>query len=310
MEDEQSPNCSSSIVHCPVMNALLVLDKPQGLSSHSAVHRVRKLTGEERVGHAGTLDPMATGVLLILLGSAVRLSEWIVDHDKRYRATVKLGVETDTYDATGTTTATHEVGVTEAEIRAALDSFVGKQNQIPPAHSAIQMGGKRAYDLARKGVELTMQPRAVEIYSITNVEIENESVSFDVHTSKGTYIRSLAHDIGEKLGTGAHLSALRRIASGAFSITQSLTLEQVADAVAQGTLAQHLLPMDMAIPQFDALVLDTAQVRAIRHGQFIAPSENLTSPLVRAYDEHHTLIAILERISETQLKPKKVLDTA
>src|SRR5204862_5644084 len=115
--------------------------------------------------------------------------------------------------------------------------------------------GKRAYNLARQGIELTMQPRAVEIYSITNLEIENDVVAFDVHTSKGTYIRSLAHDIGVKLGTGAHLTALRRIASGTFSIAQSLTLEQVAEAVAQGTLEKHLLPMDLAIPQFDALVL-------------------------------------------------------
>lgn len=291
------------------MNALLVLDKPQGLSSHSAVHRVRKLTGEERVGHAGTLDPMATGVLLILLGNAVRLSEWIVDHDKRYRATVKLGVETDSYDATGTVTETRTVSATPDEIRAAVSFFVGKQNQIPPAHSAIQIQGKRAYNLARQGVELTMQPRAVEIYSITNLEIENDLVSFDVHTSKGTYIRSLAHDIGEKLGTGAHLAALRRVASGTFSIEQSLTLEQVAGAVAQGTLEGHLLPMDLAIPQFDAMVLDAAQARAVRHGQFITPPENLTSALVRAYDEQKHLIAILERISETQLKPKKVLET-
>src|SRR5437762_12654408 len=135
MDNEQWTNCSLSIVHCPSMNALLILDKPQGLSSHSAVHRVRKLTGEERVGHAGTLDPMATGVLLILLGNAVRLSEWIVDHDKRYRATIKLGVETDSYDATGTVTETRDVNVTQDEIRAAVASFVGKQNQIPPAHS-------------------------------------------------------------------------------------------------------------------------------------------------------------------------------
>src|SRR5436190_16525996 len=133
-------HCTLSVVHCSFfsMNSLLILDKPQGLSSHGAVHRLRALTGEERVGHAGTLDPMATGVLLILLGSAVRLSEYIVDHDKKYRTTVKLGVETDTYDATGTVVAIQAVNASPDEIRAALASFVGKQNQIPPAHSAIQ----------------------------------------------------------------------------------------------------------------------------------------------------------------------------
>ncbi len=289
------------------MNALLLLDKPPGLSSHSAVHRIRKITGEERVGHAGTLDPMATGVLLLLLGSAVRLSEWIIDHDKKYRATVKLGIETDSYDATGNVVATQTANVSETEIRRAIESFVGKQNQIPPAHSAIQMQGKRAYKLARQGIEIEMQPRAVEIFSITDVLITHDLVAFDVHCSKGTYIRSLAHDLGAKLNTGAHLAALRRTAIGEFSIEQSLTLDQVSDAVARNDLETHLLPMDAAIPQFDAIFLDAAQTRAIRNGQFITPPKNLTTPLVRAYDEHKNLFAILERVSENQLKPKKVL---
>lgn len=289
------------------MNSLLILDKPQGLSSHSAVHRLRKMTGEERVGHAGTLDPMATGVLLILLGSAVRLSEWIVAHDKKYRATVKLGVETDTYDATGNVTTTRVVNVSENEIVAALGNFVGKQNQIPPAHSAIQIQGKRAYKLARQGVEIEMQPRAIEIFSIEHVTIENDLVAFDVHCSKGTYIRSLAHDLGAKLGAGAHLAALRRTASGTFSLAQSLTLEQVGDAVTRGELEKYLLPMDLAIPQFDAVYLNQTETRAIRNGQFIPAPSNLTTPLVRAYDEHKFFFAILERISDNQLRPKKVL---
>lgn len=289
------------------MNALLVLDKPQGLSSHSAVHRLRKITGEERVGHAGTLDPMATGVLLILLGSAVRLSEYIVDHDKKYRASVQLGIETDTYDATGRVIASQPANLSSPEIVAALYSFVGKQNQVPPAHSAIQVQGKRAYKLARQGIEVEMQPRAVEIYSITNVLIENSVVTFDLHCSKGTYIRSLAHDLGVKLGSGAHLSALRRTASGEFTLDQSLTLEAVALAQEDSTLDRCLLPIDTAIPQFDAVFLDRAQARAVRSGQSIAPPPNLTTSLVRAYDSDRSLIAILERVSATQLKPKKVL---
>lgn len=289
------------------MNALLILDKPQGLSSHSAVHRVRKITGEPRVGHAGTLDPMATGVLVILLGSAVRLSEYIVDHDKKYRATVKLGVETDTYDATGTVVATQNVQRSSTEIIAALRSFLGKQDQIPPAHSAIQIQGKRAYKLAREGVPLEMQPRAVEFYSIENIEIEGELVSFDVHCSKGTYIRSLAHDLGAKLNTGGHLAALRRTASGDFKIAQALSLDQVAANMADKTIESFLLPMDLAAPQFDVVHLDMPQARAIRNGQFIACPQNLTTPLVRAYDERNEFFAILEQSAKTQLKPAKVL---
>lgn len=289
------------------MNALLVVDKPEGLSSHGAVHRLRALTRQERVGHAGTLDPMATGVLVILLGSAVRLSEYIVDHDKKYRATVKLGVETDTYDATGTVVGTRPATASHDAIRTALESFVGKQNQIPPAHSAIQMQGKRAYKLARQGVELEMQPRAVEFFSIKNVSIENDLIAFDVHCSKGTYIRSLAHDLGAKLDTVAHLAALRRTASGEFSIEQSLTLEQVGEAQARGELDKRTLPMDLAVSHFDAVFLDEPLTRAVRNGQFIAPPKNLTTPLVRAYDEHKNLFAILEPVPPNQLKPKKVL---
>ncbi len=291
------------------MNALLILDKPQGLSSHSAVHRVRKITGVARVGHAGTLDPLATGVLLTLLGSAARLAEYIVDHDKKYRATVRLGVETDSYDATGNVVATRAVAVSDEQIYAALESFVGKQNQIPPAHSAIQLQGKRAYKLARQGIEIEMPPRAIEIFSIAHIAIENDSVTFDVHCSKGAYIRSLAHDLGAKLGTGAHLAALRRVASGNFSIAQSLTLAQVENAMLQNDLKKYLLPMDVTVSDFDAAHFNENQARALRNGQCVPAPENLTTPLVRAYDERGTFFAILERSANQQLKPKKVLET-
>lgn len=291
------------------MNSLLLLDKPQGLSSHSAVHRIRKITGIDRVGHAGTLDPMATGVLLVLLGSAVRLSEYIVDHDKKYRATIQLGIETDTYDATGTVTETRDVQVSEQEMRAAVASFVGKLAQIPPAHSAIQIQGKRAYKMARQGIALEMEPRAVEIYSAEIQSLEPARLVIDVHCSKGTYIRSLAHDIGAKLGTGAHLAGLRRTASGTFSIDQCQTLEQVADAIASQSLAQLVLPMELAVQQFDAVTLDTQNARAVRNGLFIPAPANLTTPLVRAYDENNKFFALLERISDRQLKPKKVLES-
>lgn len=302
------------MAHCPLvivvslLNSLLVLDKPQGLSSHSAVHRVRKITGIDRVGHAGTLDPMATGVLLVLLGSAVRLSEYIVDHDKKYRATVRLGIETDSYDATGKVVAEHPVNVIPDTVSAALAGLVGKQDQVPPSHSAIQIQGKRAYKMARQGIALEMQPRAVEIYSISHIEFRDNVVAFDVHCSKGTYIRSLAHDLGAHLGTGAHLAALRRTASGEFTLDGSHTLEEVTAAANMQTLPQLVLPMDLAVQHLDAAQLDAPRARAIRNGQFIPAPANLTTPLVRAYDENNRFFAILERVSSGELKPKKVLE--
>ena len=291
------------------MNGLLVIDKPEGMSSHSVVNVVRRLTGQKRVGHAGTLDPMATGVLVVCVGQAVRLSEYLIDHDKKYRARARLGVETDTYDATGQAVATHEVNVTPEAITAALNSFVGKISQRPPAHSAVQRDGVRAYQLARRGVALEMEPREVEIYSIKVRAAQGDKVEFDVHCSKGTFIRSLAHDLGEKLGTGAHLSALTRLASGRFTIEQSAPLDELKDAAARGELERYLLPMDRAIAEFDTLTLDVETAQAVRNGRFIPAPYRLKTPIVRAYNSQGELIALLEPVGPNALKPKKVFES-
>ncbi len=290
------------------MNGILIINKPAGKSSHGVVYAVRHITGEKRVGHAGTLDPMATGVLVICIGQAVRVSEYLIDHDKKYRARVQLGVETDTYDATGQVIATRPVDVTPAQIITALHSFVGKIAQTPPAHSAIQRDGVRAYKLARQGVAVEMEPRAVEIYVIEVREGNGNQVTFDVACSKGTYIRSLAHDLGAKLDTGAHLSALTRLASGPFTIKQSLTLEELERVVTEGRLEAHLLPLDRALTQFDELHLDATAARAVQQGKFLPAQGSLTTPLIRAYDEQGKLIALLERTDST-LKPKKVFES-
>ncbi len=289
------------------MNGLLVINKPSGKSSHGVVHAVRKITGEKRVGHAGTLDPMATGVLVVCLGQAVRVSEYLIDHDKKYRARVRLGVETDTYDATGEIVSTCGVNVTAVQVATALHSFVGKISQVPPAHSAVQRGGVRAYKLARRGFAVELEPRAIEIYALEVRQLENDEVEFDVYCSKGTYLRSLAHDLGTKLGIGAHLSALTRLASGPFTLEQSLTLEEIERAVAEGTLARQLLPLDLALTQFPAVHLDPVAALAIRQGRFIPARGDLTATLLRAYDEQGNLIALLER-ANSLLKPKKVFE--
>ncbi len=289
------------------MNGLLIINKPSGKSSHGVVYTVRHITGEKRVGHAGTLDPMATGVLIVCLGQAVRVAEYLTDHDKTYRARVRLGVETDTYDATGQTVSTREVQVTSEQVQAALASFVGKLAQVPPAHSAVQRDGVRAYKLARRGVAVEMAPRDVEIYSITLRTIQLPEVEFDVHCSKGTYIRSLAHDLGEKLGTGGHLSALTRLASGPFTLEQSLTLEELERVMAQGELAKHLLPMDLALDKFPEIRLTDQQAWAVRNGQYLSAPGDLTGDLYRAYDEAGSLVGLLENDGK-HLRPKKMFD--
>jgi tRNA pseudouridine55 synthase len=288
------------------MDGLLVIDKPPGKSSHDLVYAVRNITGEKRVGHAGTLDPMATGVLVICLGQAVRVSEYLIDHDKTYRARVRLGVETDTFDAFGRVVATSEVKVSGDRLRSALYSFVGKIRQRPPAHSAVQRDGVRAYKLARRGIALELEPRDVEIYSIDMRELDDDEVEFDVHCSKGTFIRSLAHDLGQKVGAGAHLCALTRLASGPFTLDESITLGELEAAMARGELDRHLLPIDRALLGFDEVHLDDGAASAVRQGRFVPLPPGVRTAFVRAYDEQGVLVALLEKAGEGMLKPKKV----
>jgi tRNA pseudouridine55 synthase len=289
------------------MNGILVVDKPSGLSSHAVVTTVRRLTGEKRVGHAGTLDPLATGVLVLLLGSAVRLSEYLIEHDKKYLASARLGIETDTYDATGQVVALQEVTVSPEAVRDTLNSFLGTIDQVPPAHSAVQSGGVRAYKLARKGIAVDIPPRKVQVYSIDVETLTPDTVVFRVHCSKGTYIRSLVHDLGARLGTGAHLSALRRLASGEFTLADSVSLTAL-QSLSRGEVEQLLIPADRGLSHLASVHLDSASARAARHGQSIPAPADLTAPLVRAYDERGSLFAILEQAHGGRLKPKKVLD--
>jgi len=221
------------------MQGFLCIDKPKGVTSHDVVNKVRWLLKSHglkgiKVGHAGTLDPMATGVLVVCVGAASRLSEYVMGHEKTYRAVVQFGVETDTYDAEGailtTTDASH---VTQAMLQAALPPFVGDINQIPPMHSAIKKDGKKLYDLARAGVTIEREPRPVSIRRIdldgwdTHTPDKPEA-GLEITCGAGTYIRSLAHDLGAVLGVGAHLTALVRTRSGVFTLSESVTLEQLA----------------------------------------------------------------------------------
>jgi len=195
----------------PTPDGILLVDKPQGLTSHDVVARARRALGTRKVGHAGTLDPMATGLLVMLIGKATRISHQLMAQDKEYLGEATLGVVTDTQDAEGETRETNPVPViTEAQVRAALASMVGDQFQVPPMHSAKKIGGQKLYDLARKGVEVVREPRAIRIAEFELTDPSRPLATFRAAVSKGTYVRTLAADIGERLGCGAHLVALRR----------------------------------------------------------------------------------------------------
>lgn len=227
------------------MLGLLLLNKPEGITSFGAVARIKRLAGEKRVGHTGTLDPMATGVLPILIGRATVLSQHLIDADKSYSATIKLGIVTDTCDITGNVISTADVKVTQADIDSVLKRFTGKQLQIPPMYSAIKQNGVRMYELARRGEVAEIPAREIEVFSLDKKTDLNENCEFDIETtvSKGTYIRSLCRDIGETLGCGATLTSLCRTKTAGFTLEQCVDL----DSLTPENICEYLLPADKAV---------------------------------------------------------------
>ena len=273
-------------------HGLLILNKPGGLTSHDVVNRVRRATHIKQVGHTGTLDPMATGVLVVCVGQATRISEYLLGHDKTYRATIRFGVETNTYDADGEVVATHAVQVERAEVEQVLHSFVGEIRQIPPMYSALKRDGQKLYDLARQGIEIEREARAVTVYTIDLRDYQAPDVTIDVHCSAGTYIRSIAHDLGVMLGTGAHLMVLTRTASGPFTEQQAIELDAFEASAREGQWQTLLQSMDEALSDWPLVVIDEADRARVLNG---APlfSIRLNALRCRAHDAQGNLLALL-----------------
>ena len=243
------------------MNGLILLDKPEGFTSFKAAAVLRRIYGTKRVGHTGTLDPMATGVLPILIGRSTRLCSFVLEADKKYTAGVRLGVTTDTLDITGEVLSESSVSVSDEQLDEALRHFICNYDQIPPMYSAIKKDGVRLYDLARQGQEIEREPRNVTIFGIDLVSRNGNDFVIDVHCSKGTYIRSLADDIGKYLGCGATLISLRRTDAAGFSIEACKTLEEI-EADPEGCL----LPPETAVPNFRSVHVSEAQCKRFRNG--------------------------------------------
>ena len=241
------------------MTGVVFLDKPQGMTSFSAANKLRWKLGAKKAGHTGTLDPMATGVLVVMLGGATRFIDFLPSHDKAYRAGVKLGITTDTLDLDGEVLSRQESNITAAEFEKAMLSFKGEIDQIPPMYSAIKKDGKKLYELARQGIEIERESRRVNIYSLETVFADeiNQEFSFDVACSAGTYVRSLARDIGEKLGCGAALSALRRTEAHGVKIAQCKTLEEIT--------ADDIVPLDSLLP-YPSVAVSQAQAKRFSCG--------------------------------------------
>jgi tRNA pseudouridine55 synthase len=249
------------------VEGVLTIDKPPDLTSHDVVAQVRRLTRVSRVGHAGTLDPQATGVLLVGLGQGTKLSQFLHECPKTYRATVKLGVRTDSYDAAGQVLAVRPVGeLSPAQLEAVLADFRGAIEQIPPMYSALKQHGQRLYTLARQGLDVDRQPRRVHIFRLRLLAHPADTLQLEVVCSSGTYIRVLADDIGTRLGCGAHLMALVRTAIGPFTLEQALSLPALAEAVRQGTWQHQVMSLAAAVAAFPALVVTAAAARGLTNG--------------------------------------------
>ncbi len=273
-------------------DGILIIDKPSGLTSHDVINRVRRATKIRQVGHAGTLDPMATGVLVVCLGQATRISEYLLGHDKAYRATIRLGIETNTYDADGEIVATRDVNMDRAAVERALARFAGEIQQIPPMYSAIKREGQKLYELARQGIEIEREARSVVIHSSELCRYQAPDATIDVRCSAGTYLRSIAHDLGAALGTGGHLVELRRTAAGPFTIDQAISLEAFEAAAREGQWHAHLRAIDEALSDWPLVVLaEPDRVRTL-HGAPIFTLK-LEGTRCRAHDERGNLIALL-----------------
>ena len=288
------------------MNGVLVIDKPAGMTSHDVVSRVRRLLNERSVGHLGTLDPMATGVLPLMLGKLTRLAQFYNSAEKVYQGNIRLGFATDTYDAEGEAAGeAKNVQATLEQLQEASGRFRGEIEQMPPPFSAKKIHGVPAYKLARKKQEVKLEPVRVEIKEFEILSLDGEVASFRARVSSGTYMRSVAHEIGQLLEVGAHLSSLRRTEVGEFTEADSRTLEQVEAAAAEPE--SLMIHPRRILPAFPSVTADEMNANRIRHGQAVNLPEMSRAPLVKVFAGQAELIAIASRVAGTLFHPKVVL---
>ncbi len=290
------------------INGVMVVDKPGGCTSHDVVARVRRILDQRAIGHLGTLDPMATGVLPLVLGRMTRLSQFYSAAEKAYEGTLRLGVATDTYDCDGDPVgAPRQVNVTLEEVRSATSVCRGLIRQIPPPFSAKKIKGMPAYKLARSKRQVELLPVEVEVKEFTICGMEGDLVHFGCRVSSGTYVRSLVQELGEQLGTGAHLARLRRTVMAEFTLEQSHTPEEIAEAARQGRIQDLLIHLRRILPDIPAVTATDEDMGRIRHGRTVNLPEMSRSPWVKVFAGQSELVCIARRIAGTMFHPKVVL---
>jgi tRNA pseudouridine55 synthase len=289
------------------MNGVVIIDKPSGLTSHDVVNRVRRILGQRSVGHLGTLDPSATGVLPVVLGNLTRLAQFYAHSEKTYEGAIRFGFATDTYDADGEpTTPTQVVHIDRDEIRALAAHFHGIIEQVPPQFSAKKIAGVPAYKLARKKQEIELRPVQVEIKEFEILDTTADQATFRARVTSGTYIRSVAHDMGQKLGCGAHLASLRRTAVAEFAIGDAHTLPALEAAMQQGTAESLFVHPRKLLPQLPSVTANEESAALIRSGRAVNLPEMSRAPQVKVFYGQRDLIAIATRIAGTLFHPRIV----
>jgi tRNA pseudouridine55 synthase len=289
------------------MNGLLIIDKPAGMTSHDVVAIVRRATGERSVGHLGTLDPMATGVLPLLLGKYTRLAQFFSDSEKYYAGTIRFGLATDTFDAEGQPqSAPAQLTLTLDQLRALAERFSGTIDQVPPVYSAKKIGGVPAHKLARAGKEVPVKPARITIHGFTLESLEGDVASFTMHVSAGGYVRSVAHELGQLAGCGAHLASLRRTQAGPFTLAHSLTVDQLK-ALTPGEIEARLPHPRGMLADLPSVIVDELTAGRIRNGMQVNVQELSSAPLIKVFSGPRDLLCIARRIAGTLVQPVVVI---
>jgi tRNA pseudouridine55 synthase len=292
------------------LDGILCVDKPAGWTSHDVVAKVRRISGQRKIGHTGTLDPAATGLLVLCLGLATRLVEYMTAHDKAYRGIIQLGVSTTTDDAEGEVVRTESVPEITGDVLRNLERrFSGELDQRPPAYSAVGVGGRRAYALARAGAPPVLPARRVVVHQLALERLPNDRLAIAVECGPGTYIRSLARDIGDAIGCGAHLASLRRERAGRLMLEDALTLEEVEAAAAESVLSRHILSPDEGLLDERALIISEQHGRALAQGQRLSCGPAATIARARIYDTGGAFIGV-GAVESGRIRPLKVLKKA
>ncbi len=290
------------------MNGLLVLDKPAGLTSHDVVAIVRRATGEKSIGHLGTLDPMATGVLPLLLGKYTRLAQFFGHAEKYYEGSIRFGFATDTFDAEGTAaTEPQPLARSLEELRELSRGFRGEIDQVPPVYSAKKINGVAAHKLARAGLEVAVKPARITIHDFKLLELQGEVAAFEMHVSAGGYVRSVAHELGQLAGCGAHLASLRRTRAGVFTLSEAVTVDQLKQAAGPAEIEALLPHPRTLLPEMPSVTVDEQMAGRLRNGMQVNLPEFSQAPLVKVFTSPTDLLAIARRVAGTLMQPIVVM---